>query len=888
MSLEGNSASLQNDYLKVRVFLYKYTPPFTRIAGQENGNFGPSLNQNVTQPGAPSTTENSCLYEQNLKVARFNCPFDPSYFSRFELTPYLSNYKVTQSMKDMENSLSIEFLNDVVAMSSLQPPSPVTASTTSAFVQAANAYKVAYNGGNPPQSVRRPTFFPNANINAAKPDSIANYSLNPRDPKKFVSPTPLSADDLVTNIAQYYTETATEFELDALRVELAMRLRGVQDPTRLAALQQIFAQLSYQNPSSITTQEIRQNFQQANAPDTGIGNNLGADGLLISDLIQKFDMISVVVYKWPFPSNLVEQYLLNTQPNLFDTEPMMFACPTALLPLSQIPSASIGGTTTIPLYESEFLGFVNDISYTSTPGTAAPTVSINARGVASLLDSSKRIYGATVYQQGIFDMGELPNVGGSASQSLLFQNVLQSFKKDNAGSSRTTSPIDMLKILLREFYHIKFLTSTIDSSTANAQALPLITVRPTTCYIDIREIEYNNNVIGATSVTTSIPDNAADSNIALAAGNPSRGSTNFLSIPTYLYSLVMQMRKFNVQVTGESTPRLYGFQADAVGDTPLEINENFFATEAFTPYFVRLSDAFGNYNPSLKTPKDIIAEINAMAYTEFFETPGGRLVFRTPQYNNTTSISTGTSSDPNQNALMSDTTQVVPISFNYTDTKDHLLSGYQMSMSLQIMPDPIPLLFPRYVNGKVLSQYGFLQEAPLSNPNAQPRNQTQQPPGELEGTFQFCRFFYEFNNSLLKNGVVNYVGSNQVEIGQTFFDITNQKFGYVTTVSKQAQVGGTYVASASLSMVRNAMPTFGSEPVGTNTTIAPEVYALPTLESVVNAYNATSNKILTDATPLRSSLGAIVNRDLGYAQLSVLNKSTSSSGNALVGNTSNA
>jgi hypothetical protein len=87
-----------------------------------------------------------------------------------------------------------------------------------------------------------------------------------------------------------------------------------------------------------------------------------------------------------------------------------------------------------------------------------------------------------------------------------------------------------------------------------------------------------------------------------------------------------------------------------------------------------------------------------MSYTEFFETPGGRLVFRTPQYNNTISISTGTSSDPNANALMSDSSQIIPISYDYFDTKEHLISGYQMSTSLQIMPDPIPLLFPRYVN----------------------------------------------------------------------------------------------------------------------------------------------------------------------------------------------
>jgi hypothetical protein len=158
--------------------------------------------------------------------------------------------------------------------------------------------------------------------------------------------------------------------------------------------------------------------------------------------------------------------------------------------------------------------------------------------------------------------------------------------------------------------------------------------------------------------------------------------------------------------------------------------------------------------------------------------------------------------------------------------------------------------------------------------------------------FQFCRFFFEFNNSVLKSGTINYIGSSQVEVGQTFFDVTNQKFGYVTAVAKQAQVGGIYTASASLSMVRNAMPTYSSKPVNINMIPAPAVYALPTLESVVNAFSGVS-PISTDATPLMSSTGNIVNRNIGVQKLSALSKTNTTipiSGTnltSLTGNTSN-
>ena len=86
------------------------------------------------------------------------------------------------------------------------------------------------------------------------------------------------------------------------------------------------------------------------------------------------------------------------------------------------------------------------------------------------------------------------------------------------------------------------------------------------------------------------------------------------------------------------------------------------------------------------------------------------------------------------------------------------------------------------------------------------------------------------------------------------------------------------------------MPTFNTEPIGVNTPIAPAVYALPTLESVVNAYNTDANSILTNATPLISSLGAIPNRNAGVQKMSVFNSlpsNTSSPNNALAGNTSN-
>lgn len=825
------------------------------------------------------------IYDSQTAIARFSCPLDPAYFSRFEITSFLHNYTVTQSMKDMGNSLSIELLNDIVSYKDLDVPPSVSPASPSSFLSTVETTLAApWASTSSPRRVRRPTYFP-AKKSASAPyldeyTSQSNaYDRNPR----------LSGDGLITNIAQYFTETATEFNLDSLRTEIAMRIRGVKDPTRKLAIQQRLEITDYNLSPDTSPQFIRSTFRTFNE-DTSYTDS-GADGILLSDLIQKFDMISVIVYKWPFPPNLVEQSLIKKavtweQANLFDIEPLMFACPISLLPTTQ-PATKASGEGTIPLYESEFLGFVSNISFSYASGQSAPTVKLEGKGVSSLLASSRRIYAATALQQGIYAAGELPNV----DSGILLQNTLQ-----NEGGVNTT-PLDVLKVLLREFYHIKFYpektrvigqdtSAAVDFSTPASAPLTVKSGNSPTCYIDIREMEYNNNVaslLPPSKTSKRVPPKhlaalaeASKSTfyqLPTSSINGSQGSTSFLCIPSYLYALVMQMRKFNVQVLGEPTPRLYPTNADAVGDSPLVVNASLLNTSIFTAYFTRMSDTLGAYNPTNKTPLEIIDEIRTISYLEFFETPGGRLVFRTPQYNNITKITSGISIDTNGNALMVDSSQIIPISFDYTDTKDQLISGIQMSTSVHIMPDVIPMAYPRYVNGKVLAQYGFMVPQPYSNPNAIPR--TTNPSNELPGMFEFCRFFYEYGNALLKNGTISYVGSSQIQVGQTFFDLSYQKFGYVTSVVKRAEVGGSYVASASLSMVRNAMPILdtsivaalgpSSTSIATSMpTFAPGVYFLPYLEALAAAFSGQTPQP-TDATPLRTS-SAIADRTLALTK----------------------
>jgi hypothetical protein len=186
-----------------------------------------------------------------------------------------------------------------------------------------------------------------------------------------------------------------------------------------------------------------------------------------------------------------------------------------------------------------------------------------------------------------------------------------------------------------------------------------------------------------------------------------------------------------------------------------------------------------------------------------------------------------------------------------------------MSVAVQIMQEAIPNVYPRYVNGKVLSQYGFMVLPPFSNPNAILASFATLPNG-ASGMTEFCRFFYEYNNAVLKNGSISYVGNSLVQVGQTFFDSSYQKFGYVTSVAKHAEVGGSYVATASLSMVRNTMPASNPD-YTTAASFAPEVYLLPTLENLADFFAGRVVPTPTNATPLATTR-AIANRVLALTK----------------------
>ena len=377
-------------------------------------------------------------------------------------------------------------------------------------------------------------------------------------------------------------------------------------------------------------------------------------------------------------------------------------------------------------------------------------------------------------------------------------------------------------------------------------------------------------------------------------GQP-KGSRLLFNIPMFLYANVMRMRKFNVRVpktviSGASNDQNFKVnntiitrlpkETDGSGGSILEINP-YFTTGKFSPYFLFLSNSLGNYIPDMKTPFEIVNDVKATSYLEFFETPGGRLVFRTPQWNNTIPLQLdATSSDTLRDDLKADTPiqintteAILPdssdmksrtqanmftsydidlISTTYEESAQGFITKQHMAYGVDIIGQPIEQLYYHYTNGKILAQYGLITDKMQINPNVRAITLKKTSTGDFqegsilaEGIYEYCRFFLEMHNMGRSVGVVRAVADPLIQVGYTFYDARNQKFGYINNVTKSLVVGGTYTCTFNMTAVRDTSP-------GT-LKIEPEVRQLPYLKDICKKFGAISTDMDDKPRPLIST-----------------------------------
>lgn len=250
-------------------------------------------------------------------------------------------------------------------------------------------------------------------------------------------------------------------------------------------------------------------------------------------------------------------------------------------------------------------------------------------------------------------------------------------------------------------------------------------------------------------------------------------------------------------------------------------------------YFQYLSDVFtSSFSPELMTPYEILDHIRNTSFVEIFEQPNGQFLIRAPQYNNMATLVT----DRPDIALVRSANLSI-ISSSYNETVENLISKLFANYSPDITPIPSIQKFG-YCDGKLLIQNGLMEMETAANPNAAtaPLSNNNSNNSKTTGIFGWAEYLMDLSNAKLKTGLITCDLDNTIQVGQTFIDETKFKFGYIVGLSKKVSVTGTAIMSLNLSYVRDGVPQYETD----NTIRSINTDLLPVLTNIENSFNVGS------------------------------------------------
>lgn len=712
--------------------------------------------------------------EQQFKVGRYRIDLSaPRYFSKFDLTPFLKEYSVDQALQGNEYRWTTGFQDVIIPFSDLDPNANIS-------------------------TVRKPATFRDAEGN------ILVTAKGPPCRTDNVSAASDTAQDLVYLMAEYEAESTwpSSFAAEVSYIKDAFLNRGTAEAP--------FATNSLSNPSSGV------------ATVNAIGSASGAtqaDGLRLSDLLQKYNFISVFVYK----SNISPS---QAQKALF---------PKGVVPVKDSASSpadfvNFDKSNEVHLmlagYRNEFNGFITEKAMTRVPGQV-DRVTATGHGILRLFSDTLSLYDASILAQGIYSAAELVTLNPSATLSSVdgaVDQYLNVFENRFQGKD----PIQIIRELLAMVYRVYFTSQSIESPIQGA-------TQELQGFYDIKKIVVNHDQFAPSPFSSS-----------RVSGTTQRVG-NLFTIAPFLVALVMALRNYNYNLNTQvldfedtsqllRDPDIKFKEASAFasfssqqfyqefGGPCVQISD---VAKKFNPYFVMLKNGFSNFVSTLKSPNDIMNEVIHTSMLEFYERPNGRIILRTPQYNQAYGVNALGVDVLDGNAVTSNDTQMM--SAQYSEDGTGIKTRKRGSYSADLIGLVGGGLFqPSYATGKMMMQYGFREGEVESNPNLRPGALAQiQALGEstiLNLVHKYVRFLLEIENAALKAGVVTMDGDPRLEVGKLFFDLINRKVGYIIRTRKNMTVGGTYQATVSMRFVRDLGP--GDESQAT-------FRQLPTLEELV-------------------------------------------------------
>lgn len=925
------------------------------------------LDRIITQAGNAVDSEQGALVKvqkdafitassfKQFKVSRFVHDLDVASLSRYDLSKFLSTYRVDQSLGALcpgQISASANLQNTIIPLTDLAPvPGPTSTRRPFFFPDErgdydsyANGLPVKTNGGN----------------------SILTDGIPTLDPISNERVSTIEADDLITRIAMAQTledngggdkftplssNLTDSYLTDVVRIEIAMRLRGVKDERKKQLILKYFATGAVDDelviraslinaPKTFSNNVATAELALGNVTPLGLSSGLNesqqkiksqltaapgdiqaqlddlidfltdpkVDGILLSDLIQKYDFFSIFVYKHEVSPDVIESVLegATTDSYFFDKESLFMYTPVTFF-LNQQDNRHFA------TYSPEFNGFVLETASSEAAG-AVNSISVNLIGSMGLMGVTKKIYNSTLFANSVFDAAE---VGDKDTLLSLYQNIYA-----------TKDPFQILTTLLESLYLLRVNVpikdveptpedlSAINQEVINkfvgSSATPdqIATAQQKAVAARVAQVK-NTRTLGGTADYTRDANNNVTSFLdilSLRAFNQfgevyksginagvTKGPKHLFNMASFLYGCVMRSRRFNVRVASadqvanlnsgtlpfdiDSKGNVNGAfnpyisnnnespllklpkETDGSGGSILEVNPYVTSPStlgrnpnnsivqadqalAWKSYFLFLTSSLTDFVADVKNGFDIINDVINSCYLELFETPGGRFIFRTPQYNNNipfnrvvsqdglvrtaadqnTLVTSGngtsssvdyvtTNNESSSFAHMITSDDITPISAEYHQTAKNLVTKQQLGYGADLIGVPIEQLYYFYSNGKAVAQYGLNMSKVMSNPNVRFISKdklvgtgvTITDTTYAQGIFHYCRFFLEYNNLHNFVGVVSAVGDPKIQVGRTYFDIKNQKFGYISQVTKQLTVGESYVVKFNLIAVRDAV-----------------------------------------------------------------------------------
>lgn len=707
------------EYYRIKAFLYKYVPDFTRSFRKDKRNLA--------------------------KIDRYNIELnEQKFFYKFDISDFVSSYDFDQSINENTYSWSMVLQDKVLTLSEI----------------------------NSRIKVEGPLFT-----------------------------TQITANSLVNVLAKYEAQAANISDFPIIRTAKLNRGK-TQDP------------LSVRAGSNLTT----------------------TTGVMLSDLVQMYDMVSVFLYRGEVPlSEIVGTVTTDATSGqkVFTIGTVGKALSEADMKQESILLTQTGKNPPKTLFANDINGFIMKKSVT-TRINGVDTINISGNGISRLFGSTRKVIKSSLLQESIYDIGEIVN----PAEATFFQNVY-------VGKTMEQIFQDLFNLVYR--IRFKTLKTTIEKDVTTVTGQVVTIQEPT-------QQPTNENFYDISY---------------LMVGN--QYQTNLFSIPPFLLSLVMKRHGFryrepraqNGSNTASFNQLVLQTQASAVRASVLDstkqrVDQNsitqtldtqlglqtvgkgkspvYFSTELnqLRGYFKFIEDVFRFFNPELKTPFQIIDELREKTFLEFLERSDGTLIIRPPQYNDVA------------NVIFSSSLSV--ISATYNDTVENLIARQTVGYGTDIIGEIEAIKEYAFTNGKLLLQFGFMEAGADINPNVKNDKLDSSDTNQRKdsGLFKYAEYFLRLHNASLKTATLNLSYDARISVGRTYFDEKANKFGYIVGVSKSVNPAGNAVMTISLSYVRDAYLATPNARIGSNIVFE----KLDRLVDIAAKFSSTSvDTTVSDAEP---------------------------------------